>query len=110
MKRIILLFIGLAFFKPDAFCQTLIHYWDFNSSTANASTTPVISLVSGAGISAVAGGTSAIYLNRNVQSFTNENARGASDLGLNLRFNNPRGIMSFSFSFQPDIRKGIRLF
>ena len=78
-----------------AFSQTLVHYWNFNNNSTIATiTTPTQSLVSGAALVAVPGGSSVIDnaggtgQNFNVE---NLNARSGDPSGTHLRFNNPIG-------------------
>lgn len=74
--------------------QTLIHYWNFNNNTSEASvTTPSSTLVNGS-LTAIAGGTSIIdFANGTGQNFNvdNLNARNSDPSGTHLRFNNPIG-------------------
>lgn len=74
--------------------QTLVHYWNFNTSTDETTLlTPSVSLVSGAGITRIAGGTSAFEIPGTGQNFNidNVNAREGAASGDHLRFNNPIG-------------------
>lgn len=77
------------------YAQTLIHYWNFNNSTTEADLlTATSSIVSGASIQHIQGGTSAIQITSNTaQGFdvTNPNARNSDASGTHLRFNNPIG-------------------
>ena len=79
---------------PLTFGQSLVHYWNFNDAT-NVSNllTANTSIVSGASISAIAGGTSAINLSGTGQNFNtlNLNARNGAEAGTHLRFDNPIG-------------------
>lgn len=79
----------------DVAAQQLIHYWNFNNSTsATTLLTPDVSLVTGATITHVTGGISAIDVaggtgqNFNVANF---NARNSDASGTHLRFNDPIG-------------------
>lgn len=76
--------------------QTLLHYWNFNTSTNETTLlTPTSSLVAGASITHIPGGSSAIQTTSNTtgQGFenTNPNARNGDLAGAHLRFNNPIG-------------------
>lgn len=75
--------------------QDLVHYWNFNDNTSIATiTTPAISLVSGASITAIAGGTSLIDpAGGTGQNFNvlNLNAQNGDAFGTHLRFNEPIG-------------------
>lgn len=75
--------------------QTLIHYWNFNNSTDEATLlAPTQSLLTGAAITRVPGGISAIQTTSNTgQGFeiTNPNARNGDLAGTHLRFNDPIG-------------------
>lgn len=75
--------------------QTLVHYWNFNDNSSQiAITTPTYSLVTGAGINHIAGGSSEIdFAGGNGQDFDieNLNARNGDPAGTHLRFNNPIG-------------------
>ena len=74
--------------------QQLIHYWNFND---NSSVTNLLatnqSIVSGANISHLSGGISAIDLGGTGQNFNllNLNARNGDGAGTHLRFNDPIG-------------------
>lgn len=85
----------LAFVSNTGYSQTLIHYWNFNnSSTETDLLTAKVSLVSGASIQHIQGGTSAIQITSNTgQGFevTNPNTRNSDSSGSHLRFNNPIG-------------------
>ena len=84
-----LLFCGLS----EA--QTLVHYWNFNNNSSQASiTAPTLSLINGSSVNAVAGGSSVIdFAGGNGQNFNvdNLNARNGDPSGTHLRFNNPIG-------------------
>jgi hypothetical protein len=75
--------------------QTLLHYWNFNNnSSATAITTPSVSTISGASITAVAGGISTIdFTGGTNQNFDvlNLNAQNGDSAGTHLRFNDPIG-------------------
>ncbi|MGG7551364.1 choice-of-anchor I family protein [Chryseobacterium arthrosphaerae] len=86
--------IAAFFFQSALSGQTLIHYWNFNNNTSEASvTTPSSTLVNGS-LTAIAGGTSIIdFANGTGQNFNvdNLNARNSDPSGTHLRFNNPIG-------------------
>ena len=75
--------------------QPLVHYWNFNdNSSVAAITTPSQSAVSGAGITAVAGGISTIdFAGGTGQNFNilNLNAKNGDVSGTHLRYNDPIG-------------------
>jgi hypothetical protein len=75
--------------------QELIHYWNFNNSASFSTlTVATSSVVNGAALNAVAGGTSVIdFANGTGQNFDvqNLNARNSDVAGTHLRFNNPIG-------------------
>jgi hypothetical protein len=75
--------------------QILVHYWNFNNSVDEPSLlAPSASLVTGASIVHIQGGTSAIQTTSNTgQGFdiTNPNARNGDPSATHLRFNNPIG-------------------
>ena len=75
--------------------QTLVHYWNFNdNSSLTAITTPSQSIVAGAGLTAIAGGTSLLdFANGSGQNFNvlNLNTQNGDPSGTHLRFNNPIG-------------------
>lgn len=74
--------------------QELIHYWNFNNNASISTlTTATSSVVSGAAINAVAGGSSVIELDGTGQNFSvqNLNARNSDVAGTHLRFNLPIG-------------------
>lgn len=80
--------------------QTLVHYWNFNTSTSESTLlTPTTTLVSGATVvhnsgTNSGGFTSAIQITSNTgQGFdnTNPNARNGDAAATHLRFNNPIG-------------------
>lgn len=74
---------------------SLVHYWNFNdNSTVPKLTAPSASLVTGAGITRISGGTSFIdSVGGTAQNFNvaNLNARNGDASGTHLRFNNPIG-------------------
>lgn len=73
----------------------LVHYWNFNDNSTQANlVTPTLSVVTGANITHVAGGISAIDAAGGTgQNFNvlNLNARNAAVSGTHLRFNDPIG-------------------
>lgn len=75
--------------------QTLVHYWNFNDSSSEAAiTTPSHSAVSGAALTAIAGGASFIeYDGGTNQNFDvlNLNSRNQDVAGTHLRFSSPIG-------------------
>lgn len=90
-----------AFFcTSSAISQTLVHYWNFNSGTNVAGvTTPSQTIVTGAALNAIAGGTTVIEVPGTGQDFNllNLNARNNDVSGNHLRFNNPiGGILEFA--------------
>lgn len=94
LERVLLL-TALFFITHFSSGQTLIHYWNFNdNSSVAAITTPSQTFVTGASITAIAGGISTIDFaggtgqNFNVQ---NLNARNGDASGTHLRFNDPIG-------------------
>lgn len=96
MSRLYFLFslLTLFFLTQSGKAQTLIHYWNFNNSTSEATLlTPSVNLVPTAAITRVAGGTSAFEIPGTGQNFNidNVNARNGAVSGDHLRFNNPIG-------------------
>jgi Bacterial Ig-like domain/Secretion system C-terminal sorting domain/Calx-beta domain len=88
-------FLILALLQTSMWGQTLVHYWNFNdnSSVANL-TTPSQTFVTGAAITAIAGGASTIDAAGGTgQNFNvlNLNARNSDVSGTHLRFNDPIG-------------------
>jgi hypothetical protein len=75
--------------------QTLVHYWNFNNnSSVTTLLAPTVSLIAGASIQHIAGGTSAINVTGGTgQNFdvNNHNARLNDLPGTHLRFDNPIG-------------------
>lgn len=75
--------------------SVLVHYWNFNNNaTQTTLLTPTVSVVTGAFVTHVAGGTSAIDASGGTgQDFnlSNPNARNGDGSGTHLRFNNPIG-------------------
>lgn len=95
--------MALLFICSGANAQTLVHYWNFNTTSSYASHIAVSSsLVSGAALDTLryAGGSSLIdYANGTGQGFdvNNYNARNSDAAGNHLRFNNPiYGALVFS--------------
>ncbi len=79
-----------------SYSQSLIHYWDFNTSTSEAAQLTPSSILTGASASHIAGGTgpSVIQITSNTaQDFelSNLNARNSSVSGSHLRLNTPIG-------------------
>jgi hypothetical protein len=73
---------------------SLVHYWNFNDNSTVAKLTVPSSLVTGAAITHITGGTSAIdAVGGTGQNFNvaNVNARNGDVSGTHLRFNNPIG-------------------
>ncbi len=96
-RKITLIFSWLlfAFVANTSHAQTLIHYWNFNNSATEGDLLTVTSsLVSGASIQHIQGGTSVIQITSNIdQGFevTNPNARNSDASSTHLRFNTPIG-------------------
>lgn len=93
--RLLLLLIVIALAGQTSQAQSLVHYWNFNNSASIAEQLiPTSSLVTGATISHIPGGISAIQASSNTgQGFdvTNPNARNGDVSGTHLRFNDPIG-------------------
>lgn len=85
----------LLFAAQFTYGQTLIHYWNFNNNTSEAAiTTPTQTFVTGASLTAIAGGISVIdFAGGTGQNFDlqNLNARNSDAPGTHLRFNDPIG-------------------
>lgn len=80
----------------SSFCQgqNLVHYWNFNNSTSEATITTPSQTIGGASLAAVNAGTSAIeFAGGTGQNFDvlNLNARNGEASGTHLRYNNPIG-------------------
>ena len=80
----------------SSFCQgqNLVHYWNFNTSTSEATITTPSQTTGGAVLAAVNAGTSAIeFAGGTGQNFDvlNLNARNTDVAGSHLRYNNPIG-------------------
>lgn len=98
LKRLtLLLFLTTLWAGASLQAQTLIHYWNFNTSTSETTLlTPSSTLVTGAGIQHIKGSSSSTVettSNTTGQGFetTNPNARNSDAAGSHLRFNNPIG-------------------
>lgn len=79
--------------------QTLVHYWNFNTTTSEvAQLTANTSLVSGASLVHTPGTASGIQITSNTgQGFAGVNARSGDAAGAHLRLNNPYGaVLTFS--------------
>ena len=89
------LFLFLIMSASFSNAQDLVHYWNFNDNSAiEAISTVSFSLVPGASITAIAGGTSVIDpAGGTGQNFDvlNLNAQNADVAGTHLRFSNPIG-------------------
>src|SRR5690606_1991968 len=84
----------LLLFQSTSFGQNLVHYWNFNDNTSVITVTTVSqSLVTGATLTALPGGSSEINLGGTGQNFDveNLNAQNGDLAGTHLRFNNPIG-------------------
>lgn len=85
----------LLFAAQFTYGQTLLHYWNFNNNASEAAiTTPTQTFVTGASLSAIAGGISVIdFAGGTGQAFDvqNLNARNSDAPGTHLRFNDPIG-------------------
>lgn len=88
-------FLILVLLQTTSWGQTLVHYWNFNDNTSVATlTTPSQTFVTGATITHIAGGISAIDAAGGTgQNFNvlNLNARNSDVSGTHLRFNDPIG-------------------
>ncbi|WP_207434606.1 choice-of-anchor I family protein [Sabulibacter ruber] len=96
MKKLLLLLVQLVLLVQAAMSQTLVHYWNFNTSTSvQTLLQPSSSIVTGAGLEYVASATSELPITGNTtgQGFeaANLNARNNDPAGAHLRFNNPIG-------------------
>jgi hypothetical protein len=86
--------IALFFLSVNGHAQSLLNYWNFNNSSSVAAvTTPTQSIVPGAALVVITGGTSVIEVPGTGQNFElqNLNAQNADVAGTHLRFNNPIG-------------------
>lgn len=90
-----ILFLILILTQTTSWGQTLVHYWNFNDNTSVAAiTTPSQTFVTGAAITHITGGISAIdFAGGTGQNFNvlNLNARNSDVSGTHLRFNDPIG-------------------
>ncbi|PKP19297.1 MAG: alkaline phosphatase, partial [Bacteroidetes bacterium HGW-Bacteroidetes-23] len=89
-----LLFLVMVVMHTTSWGQSLVHYWNFNDNTSvETLTTPSQTFVTGAAITAIAGGISEINLGGTGQDFDveNLNARNGDLAGTHLRFNDPIG-------------------
>ncbi len=90
-----MLLLGFSLVPQLSGAQTLIHYWNFNDNASEAAiTTPSLSYVTGASITAFAGTESIIdYSGGTGQNFDvqNLNAQNGDVAGSHLRFNDPIG-------------------
>ena len=88
-------FLVLVLLQTTSWGQTLVHYWNFNDNASVATlTTPSQTFVTGAAITHIAGGISAIDAAGGTgQNFNvlNLNARNSDVSGTHLRFNDPIG-------------------
>jgi hypothetical protein len=93
-KKLILSFVGILTVQQLS-AQSLIHYWNFNTTTSEASLLSVnTSLIAGAGITAMNAGSSVIDVAGGTgQNFNvlNLNSRNGAASGTHLRYNNPIG-------------------
>ena len=91
----LMLLLGFSLISQLSGAQTLIHYWNFNDNASEAAiTTPSLSYVTGASITAFAGTESIIdYSGGTGQNFDvqNLNAQNGDVAGSHLRFNDPVG-------------------
>lgn len=84
----------LLLFQSASWGQNLIHYWNFNDNSSVTTVTTVSqSLLTGATLTALPGGSSEINLGGTGQNFDvdNLNAQNGDLAGTHLRFNNPIG-------------------
>lgn len=89
-----LLLLGLVMVSSFTWGQNLVHYWNFNNSTSEATITTPSQTTGGASLAAVNAGTSVIdFANGTGQNFSvsNLNARNGDASGTHLRYNNPIG-------------------
>ena len=88
-------FLILVLLQTTSWGQTLVHYWNFNDNASVATlTTPSQTFVTGAAITHISGGISAIDAAGGTgQNFNvlNLNARNNDVSGTHLRFNDPIG-------------------
>lgn len=89
-----LLLAGMCLTAQLSEAQSLLHYWNFNTSTSVEAITTPSQTVGGASITHIAGGTSLIdFAGGTGQNFNllNLNAQNGDASGNHLRFNNPIG-------------------
>lgn len=93
LKKEALLFC-IVLFSSFSWGQTLVHYWNFNINTSEATIITPSQTIGGASLAAVNAGTSIIdFANGTGQNFSvsNLNARNGDVSGTHLRYNNPIG-------------------
>jgi len=93
LKKEALLFC-IVLFSSFSWGQTLVHYWNFNINTSEATITTPSQTIGGASLAAVNSGASIIdFANGTGQNFSvsNLNARNSDVSGTHLRYNNPIG-------------------
>ena len=93
LKKEALLFC-IVLFSSFSWGQTLVHYWNFNINTSEATITTPSQTIGGASLAAVNAGASIIdFANGTGQNFSdsNLNARNGDVSGTHLRYNNPIG-------------------
>ncbi|CAN0305674.1 unnamed protein product, partial [Phaeothamnion confervicola] len=92
---IIVLLFSLVTHTVSVQAQTLLHYWNFNSSSsASALLTPTSSVVGSPSLTHITGGISSVQFTGNTgQGFdvTNPNSRNSDAALTHLRFNDPIG-------------------
>ncbi len=92
--KFIIVFLSLNF-SQNFYGQTLLHYWNFNVNTSEATiVTPTLSQISGSSLTAIQSASSVIdFAGGTGQNFEiqNLNARNSDVAGTHLRFNNPIG-------------------
>jgi hypothetical protein len=93
LKKEALLFC-IVLFSSFSWGQTLVHYWNFNINTSEATIITPSQTIGGASLAAVNAGASIIdFANGTGQNFSvsNLNARNGDVSGTHLRYNNPIG-------------------
>ena len=93
LKKETILFC-IVLFSSFSWGQNLVHYWNFNINTSEATITTPSQTIGGASLAAVNAGTSIIdFANGTGQNFSvsNLNARNGDVSGTHLRYNNPIG-------------------
>ena len=93
LKKEALLFC-IVLFSSFSWGQTLVHYWNFNINTSEATIITPSQTIGGASLAAVNAGASIIdFANGTGQNFSvsNLNARNSDVSGTHLRYNNPIG-------------------